>query len=328
MKVVVVGATGHIGTYLVPRLVRAGHDVVAISRGQRKPYQEDGSWGKVEQVTSDRDAEDRAGTFGQLVASMMPDAVVDLLCFTPTSARQIAQALSPAGTYLLHCGTIWVHGPAVEVPLGEEATRRPFGDYGTQKAEIEQLLLGMAHAGTLPCTVLHPGHIVGPGWAPVNPAGNFNTSVFERLARGLELALPHFGLETVHHVHADDVAHAFERALEAPERATGEAFHVVSAHALTLRGYAEQVAGWFGQQPKLNFLEWAQWAELQPPEDAAATLDHVAHSPSISTAKISRVLGYDPRYSSLDAVYESLEWLVENGRVDTGGAKLSRPGTR
>ena len=33
-RVVVIGATGHIGTYLVPRLVMAGHDVVAVSRGR------------------------------------------------------------------------------------------------------------------------------------------------------------------------------------------------------------------------------------------------------------------------------------------------------
>ncbi|MBW8788837.1 MAG: NAD(P)-dependent oxidoreductase, partial [Rhizobium leguminosarum] len=32
MRVLVIGATGHVGTYLVPRLVEAGHDVVTISR--------------------------------------------------------------------------------------------------------------------------------------------------------------------------------------------------------------------------------------------------------------------------------------------------------
>ncbi|MCA9890882.1 MAG: NAD-dependent epimerase/dehydratase family protein, partial [Anaerolineae bacterium] len=34
MKVVVIGGTGHVGTYLVPRLVEAGHEVVCISRGE------------------------------------------------------------------------------------------------------------------------------------------------------------------------------------------------------------------------------------------------------------------------------------------------------
>jgi nucleoside-diphosphate-sugar epimerase len=29
-RVVVIGATGHIGTYLVPRLVAGGHEVIAV----------------------------------------------------------------------------------------------------------------------------------------------------------------------------------------------------------------------------------------------------------------------------------------------------------
>ena len=37
--------------------------------------------------------------------------------------------------------------------------------------------------------------------------------MFERLARGEELAVPNLGMETFHHVHADDVALAFEQAL-------------------------------------------------------------------------------------------------------------------
>ena len=35
MRVVVIGGSGHVGTYLIPRLVAAGHEVVNVSRGQR-----------------------------------------------------------------------------------------------------------------------------------------------------------------------------------------------------------------------------------------------------------------------------------------------------
>ena len=41
MRTVIIGATGHVGGYLVPRLVAAGHEVVAISRGQSAPYRDD-----------------------------------------------------------------------------------------------------------------------------------------------------------------------------------------------------------------------------------------------------------------------------------------------
>ena len=38
-----------------------------------------------------------------------------------------------------------------------------------------------------------------------------------------------------------------------------------------------------------------------------------------SIEKAGRTLGYAPRYSSLDALYEALTWLVANGQVDVGG---------
>jgi nucleoside-diphosphate-sugar epimerase len=84
-RVVVIGATGHIGTYLVPRLVRAGHEVIALSRGTRDPYHQAPEWQSVQRIAGDRHTEDAAGSSGERVAGLRPDAVVDLLCFTAAS---------------------------------------------------------------------------------------------------------------------------------------------------------------------------------------------------------------------------------------------------
>jgi nucleoside-diphosphate-sugar epimerase len=157
---------------------------------------------------------------------------------------------------------------------------------------------------------------VGPGWPPVNPAGHINPQVFGRLARGEELALPNLGLETVHHVHADDVAQAFMQAIANRSTALGESFHVVSPAALTLRGYAEAVAGWFGQLAHLRYLPWEDWRTTVSEQEAIATWDHIAHSPNCSIAKAQRLLDYRPRYSSLQAVYEALTWLIDHGVIE------------
>ncbi|MCJ7738615.1 MAG: NAD-dependent epimerase/dehydratase family protein, partial [Anaerolineae bacterium] len=50
MRIVVIGGTGHVGTYLVPRLVEAGHEVFCVSRGEREPYQPHGAWSRVKRV--------------------------------------------------------------------------------------------------------------------------------------------------------------------------------------------------------------------------------------------------------------------------------------
>src|SRR6185437_4255539 len=101
-RVVVIGATGHIGTYLVPRLVRAGHEVIALSRGTREPYLPAPEWSRVERVSVDREAEDAAGTFAERIAALAPDAVLDMLCFTPESAQQLVEALRPIRPLLVH----------------------------------------------------------------------------------------------------------------------------------------------------------------------------------------------------------------------------------
>lgn len=320
MRVTVIGATGHIGTYLVPRLVRAGHDVVSVSRGQRDPYQDDSAWEAVESVTVDREAAEANGEFGETILETNPDVVIDLICFELESAKSLVSALRGEVQHLIHCGTIWVHGHSDVVPTTEDEprTRQPLGEYGRKKAAIETYLLEEARQHGFPATVLHPGHISGPGWVPVNPAGNADVEVFSRLAQGDEVALPNFGLETVHHVHADDVAQAFQCALERWSAAVGESFHVVSPRALTLRGYAETVAGWFGREANLTFLPFDEWAERPEYDDQAVntTEDHIRHSPSISIKKARSHLNYEPRYSSLEATREAVDALVADGRID------------
>ncbi len=317
-RVVVIGATGHIGSYLVPRLVRGGHEVIAMSRGARDPYRASPEWGSVTRVTIDRDAEDEAGTFGARVAAQRADVVIDLICFTAASARQLLDALRPARPLLVHCGTIWVHGPALRVPVTEDEPRTAFGEYGTGKAAIEALLHRETLAGGVPAIVLHPGHISGPGWPVITPAGNLDPGVWACLAAGRAVALPDQGLGVLHHVHADDVAQAFELALSRPA-AVGASFHVVAEQAMTLRGLAAGVAGWFGREPMLEFVDWAEFERRAGAEHAESTRQHTVRSITASIRRGQDVLGFRPRYSSLDALHQALTWLVADGQVDVGG---------
>jgi len=156
-RVVVIGATGHIGTYLVPRLVRGGHEVIAISRGTRDPYHASREWSSVRRVT------------------------------------------------------------------------------------------------------------------------------------GRPLALPDHGLGVLHHVHADDVAQAFERAMSRPT-AIGASFHVVAEQAMTLRGLATGVAGWFGREPVLEFTDWAEFERRAGAEHAETTRQHTVRSIAASIDRARQVL--------------------------------------
>jgi nucleoside-diphosphate-sugar epimerase len=295
--------------------VEGGHSVVSVTRSQRHPYAAHGAWSQVEQVTLDRAAEEKAGTFAAKIRDLRPDVVIDLIAYTLESTQPLVECLHGRIQHFLHCGTIWVHGPSIESPVTEEQPRKPIGDYGICKAQIEEYLLNEARCNRFPATVLHPGHLVGRGWLPLNPAGNRNPAVFVDLIQGNEVALPNLGRETLHHVHADDVAQAFVKAMANWSGAIGESFHVVSPAAVSLAGFAEAVAGWYGKAAMIRFLPWDEWRTTVSDADARMTWDHIARSPNCSIRKAERLIDYQPRYRSLEAVRESLDWMVANGMI-------------
>ncbi len=322
MKIVVIGGTGHVGTYLIPWLVDLGYEVTVISRGRQELYVPHIAWEQVTRLTMDRAMMDEEGTFGPSIADLGPDIVVDMACFKLESAKHLVEALRGEVQHYLFAGSVWAHGHSEVVPTIEEMPKKPFGNYGIQKAAIEDYLLEETRKNRFPATTFHPGHIVGQGWAPVNPAGHKRPSVFETLARGDELLLPNFGQETVHHVHAEDVAQVIIKSIQNWSSAIGQAFFAVSPQAVSLRGFAMAAASWFGKEANLKFLPWEEWKKQVPEGQAKGTYGHIIHSPCCSIEKGRRLLGYEPRYSSLQACRQSVEWLMENGKIDVSKDQL------
>lgn len=317
MRVVVIGGSGHVGTFLVPRLVRAGHEVINVSRGRREAYAEAPEWQHVRPVVADREQEDRTGDLAERVAGLRAEVVVDLICFTLESASSLVDRLRGEVGHLLHCGSAWRYGASRKLPISEEpgSGTAPFGEYGIQKDRIARMLKDETASGGLVTTSLHPGHIVGPGWHPIGPLGNLDPTVWYALTAGQPLRVPGSGAELMHHVHADDVAQAFERAVEQRGAACGEDFNVVAPSALTVRGYAEIAAGWFGQTAALEPVTWEQFRRSTSPEHGEVSWDHLHRSQCLSIEKARSLLGYAPRYEPEQALLEAIQWLIEHDRL-------------
>ena len=316
MRIVVIGGSGHVGSFLVPRLVRAGHEVINLARGARSPYVDDETWSEVEQISVDRAAEDAAGTFGERVAELEAEVVVDMICFTPDSATALVEALRGRSGHLIHCGTIWRYGASVKQPMREDDTSPPFGEYGIQKAAIAELLAAETRSGGLVTTVLQPGHISGPGWAPIGPLGNLDPAVWYSLSAGQEIAVPGLGTELLHHVHADDVAQAFQLAVEHRDVAAGESFNVVAPSALTARGFLAIAAGWFGKTASIRSVSWAEFKSGTTAEFADSSWQHLSRSQYASIEKARTLLGYDPTFEPEAAVLDGIRWLIDHAQLE------------
>jgi nucleoside-diphosphate-sugar epimerase len=123
----------------------------------------------------------------------------------------------------------------------------------------------------------------------------------------------------LHHVHADDVAQWIICALGQRAASIGEVFNTVSSQALTLRGYAEAMYRWFGREPRLSFVPFDQWRLSLKKSDAESSWGHIMRSSCVSIGKSHRRLGYSPRFSSLEAIQQSVTALIASGRVTVRG---------
>lgn len=313
MKIIVIGGSGHIGSYLIPKLVKAGHTVINVSRGQSKPYKEDSAWREVESLILDREKEEN-GVFEKKIAALNADVVVDLINFTLEDTKRMTEALKSTNlSHYLFCSSIWAHGKSTNLPIIEDQPKFPLDEYGVEKAKCEAYLLNLYKQEGFPSTVIMPGQISGAGWVIMNPVANHDYRVFDKIRKGEEIALPNFGMETLHHVHADDVAQVFFNAITHRKEALGESFHAVGSESVTLLGFAQAMYKYFGQEEKIKFLSWDEWCQYTKDEDYIdRTYYHIARSGYFSIEKAKRLLEYRPKHTWLETVEESVDFMVKN----------------
>lgn len=315
MKAVIIGAAGHIGSYLVPMLVKAGFETVAITRTMSEPYEKDYAWEKAERVLLDRSKD---ADFIDRLKAMKPDIIVDLVNFNVEDTKTIVEAFHNTElSHYLYCSSCWAHGRAELLPFeADDLNKAPLDDYGKDKFASEQYLKEQYRTNGFPATIIMPGQISGPGWTIINPWGNTSMRVFQDIADGKEICLPNFGMEILHHVHGYDVAQVFFRAITHRNASLGEAFDAEAEQSITLYGYAKHLYAFFGHEPKIKFLGWKEWCEYEGnPEECDHTYYHIARSGTFSIEKERRLLEYQPKFTNLETIDLAIQSYIDRGLI-------------
>jgi nucleoside-diphosphate-sugar epimerase len=113
------------------------------------------------------------------------------------------------------------------------------------------------------------------------------------------------------------------RAIDNRTASIGEVFNTVSEQTVTLRGYAETVYRWFGKESRISFKPFDEWI-LSLGDWAENTRRHIIRSSCHSIEKSRQRLGYRPRYTSFEAVHESVRALIACGKVSGPNAHFPK----
>jgi nucleoside-diphosphate-sugar epimerase len=210
MRVLVTGGTGFTGTALVQRLLKDGHDVVALD--YKEGLQCDllrklGARVEIGSVT-DPEAVRRSVEGVELVFHLaaafrelnVPDSFYDEVNVGGT--RVVLEAARRQGVRkFVYCSTCGVHGNVDHPPANEDAPIQPADYYQRTKFEAEPLVKRDA-GPDMETVILRPAAIYGPG----DPERFF--MIFKRVAKG---TFPMFGSgRTLYHpLYIDNLVDAF-----------------------------------------------------------------------------------------------------------------------
>ena len=131
---------------------------------------------------------------------------------------------------------------------------------------------------------------------------------------GGTVQVPGSGTETMHHVHADDVAQAFELAVANRDAAAGEDFNVVapSARPCAVTSPSPRVVRAGGER---RGVTWERFRELAagPRRDELGAPPPQPRADDREGADAARLR---TRYEPDQAVLESIEWLIDHDQLD------------
>ncbi len=309
MKVLVIGGTGIIGSFVVRALLERKYCVTVFSRGVTKRG-----------INLDLEARfirgDRSdpSSLGNLAAQGY-DCVIDLACFEPGDASKALEFFKGKVNQYIFVSTVDVYTkPARTYPVDENAERkpRPSFPYALKKFQCEEIFSGAHVEKALTLTVFRPAHTYGEGVTPLLEVFGWGTYHLDRLRKGKPVILHGDGNALWSSCYAADVAEAIVSAV-LNEKAYGKAYNLASEEIMTWRGLYETVAELL-DAPSPYFVSIpASVLGLVFGPKAHWCVENFQYSNVFSVERAKKDLAFCSRTSFQEGAKRCLEWLMTHG---------------
>jgi nucleoside-diphosphate-sugar epimerase len=304
MRVVVLGGTGHVGRFMIPKLVEAGAQVIVVGSGRTPPPTSKG-WSKVKYILCNvQNAED----INKLKAET-PDVVIDM----PGSVWKVYQELKSVSKHVIACGSLWMYGEPRVIPTPEQTQNEClFDGYKHRYSEILELV-EMSRRDGVAFTAIMPPNISGPGKIPLECHGGRSLEIHKDHARGKEVVLPDGADVLIGPCDAEDIADCFVKAVYNRDKSAYQIFNVGSEYSLTATQFVQVYSNIYNSNISIKRMSWDEYISNISPCIGNWWHFKVHMCPDISKAK--RLLDFRPKYTPEQSLERAVVWMKEQGLI-------------
>jgi nucleoside-diphosphate-sugar epimerase len=331
MRVVVVGATGNVGSALMRRLDREDHEVVAVARRPPSPewIADHGcEWHAADIADDPLDVLAGADVVVHLAWLIQPSRLEPLMRRTNVEGtRRVVEAVVrhrvPA---LVVASSVGAYSPGPKTPVTETHPARgiPSSTYSRHKAAVESMLDHIEREHPELRLVRMRTSLVFQRDAASEVHRLFlGPLVPWHLPKPLRL-VPRVPRLVFQATHADDIAEAYALTLASDARGP---FNVAADPVLRPEVIANAVEGRAVRVPSgaLRAAMWASYhARLQPAEPG--WLDMALQTPVMDTTRVRQELGWHPQWTAIDALVDLLDGIGAGAGDGTAPLRPRRSG--
>jgi UDP-glucose 4-epimerase len=296
MRVLVTGASGFVGRYIVPALRAAGHDVQTAGFSSsavdyRIGLGADADWS---QAVASCDAVVHAGGRAHVLNRAAAESLDTFNDINAGGTLALARAAAKAGVrHVVFISSIAAVGEPGASPLRETDTPRPSTPYGQSKLAAEQGLMALAEATGMSATCLRPPLVYGP-----DAGGRFR-----QMLRWCDLRLPlPFGAISNQrsYLAAENLADAVRVCLAKPEAASG-VFHLADEGTLATPDLLRLIGDGLGKPARLFAVPPLALRALRP-IGLAQPIDKLSQSLVVDGGKFRRHFDWTPPIELRDGI--------------------------
>jgi UDP-glucose 4-epimerase len=302
LKVLVTGGAGFIGSHLVDRLIKAGHEVSVIddlSGGKKKNINPKARFFKIDLRDQENTARAIKKIKPQLVFHLAANAAENKAQFSPIDITSrnysafintLVPALRNGMKRIIFTSSIAVYG-ALQTPFKESAKPEPEDLYGISKLAIEQTLAVLSKVHEFEYVITRPHNVYGPRQNMTDPYRNVVTIFMNALMKEKSYFIYGDGNQRRCFSYIDDVVDALYKC--GFENVHGKIFNIGADKDYSLNELSETVQKVAGIKiPPVYIAD-------RPQEVRVAISDHT---------QAKKILGYKDKTSLLQGIKKTWEY--------------------